>query len=91
MVKLNLIAREIYTPIIPLIGTRHDFHKRRFTGSIFSYHGMNFARVELDGDIVQRQHAWEFLGDVLNFENGLTHILFAFGHQLFLSSSLSEK
>ena len=47
------------------------FHQRRFAGAVLAHQRQNLAGAGLEGDVVERPDAREFLDDVLHLQNDL--------------------
>jgi hypothetical protein len=66
--EMHPLPVEVDFAMIRLVGPHQDFHQGGLPGTVFPYHGVNFAGIALQGDIVQSQDTGELLGDATNLQ-----------------------
>ena len=69
---LDLPAVLFDDALLCLIQTEKNAHQSRFAGAVFTQQGVNFALLQLQGDIVVGNDAGEFFGNVKHFNSVLT-------------------
>jgi len=55
---------------VGLLNARHDLDQRRLAGSVLTQQGVHLARLEGDGDVIERLRLAEPLRDVPDFDHG---------------------
>jgi hypothetical protein len=57
---------------VRLIDPREDLHQGAFAGAVLSDEPEDFAGMDFEADVLQSEHAWEALGDLLDPKQGRT-------------------
>jgi len=71
VVKSDRAPIEHDLAIVPGIDAAHDVHQRRLARAVLAHQAMDLALPHIEGDVVQRDHARETLGDVLHVQDNL--------------------
>lgn len=78
------IVEATYLPLknnIAIVGTKRinateHVHQRGFSRAVLAAYGMNLAFLDFDIYLIQRLHAWEFLGDIQHFQDRIAQVTF---------------
>jgi hypothetical protein len=70
-----LLAIDVDLAAVALQGARQHFHQNRFARAVVAEHTDHFARVEVDGDMVDGLDAAERFHHVTHFNKRCAHVL----------------
>jgi hypothetical protein len=68
-VEVGFYAVDHHAPASCPVDTRDDFDQRRFAGPVVADQRDQFARINVEGEVLDRDHAAERLMDVLKRQN----------------------